>query len=87
MKIQGPNFSKIHAYQNQMQVKKEQAKEHVSKEDKLDISNEAKKLQMNQQKTEERDNHIQNIKSSIKSGSYEIDYQKTAKKMLKFWSR
>lgn len=86
MKIQGPNFSKINAYKNQLHVRNELKKESTKKEDKLDISNEAKKLQVNKQPVEERKAHVQSIKRAVESGEYEIDYEKTARKMIDFWS-
>ena len=84
MKIQGLNFSKINAYQNQIQNQKHHDKSLKQKADQINISNEAKSLQENQQLTSERKTEIQKLKTAIKTGEYEKNYQEMASKLLKY---
>lgn len=88
MKIQGPNFSNINAYKKQFQAKADvDIKQEEAKKDKLNISNEAKQLQVNKQSSEERTKYVENIKKDIQSGQYTVNYEKTAQKMIDFWSK
>lgn len=86
MKIQGSNFSKINAYQNQIQNQKHHDKSLKQQADQINISNEAKSLQENQQLTSERKTEIQKLKTAIKTGEYEKNYQEMASKLLKYWT-
>lgn len=86
MKIQGPNLTKLAAYRAQLQQQAEPTKK-VNREDQLDISSAAKQLQESKKVNTQRAEYVQNIKSEIKSGEYEIDHEKVAQKMIDFWSK
>lgn len=82
MKIQGPN-PYVNMYRtNQKPVKS--SKNDGLKDDKLNISNKAWQLQKNVQNST-RKQKVTEIKSLVQSGEYEIDYKKTAEKLLEFW--
>lgn len=82
MKIQGPN-PYVNMYRtNQKPVKF--SKDKGLKDDQLNISNKALQLQKNNQHVT-RKQEVTEIKSLVQSGEYEVDYQKTAEKLLEFW--
>lgn len=85
MKIQGPNLSKLVAYRSQLQQTDQKKK--VNREDQLDISHAAKKLQESTKMNTQRAEYVQNIKKAVNSGQYEIDHEKVAQKMIDFWSK
>ncbi len=85
MKIQGPNLTKLAAYRAQLQQTDQKKK--VNREDRLNISNAAKKLQESNKANSQRAEYVQNIKKAVKSGQYEIDHEKVAQKMIDFWSK
>jgi len=72
-------------YRNQL--KQQHVKRSERKNDQLDISTEAKHLQLKQAQSAERNNYINELKQLIQAGEYEINYDKTAQKMIDFWSR
>lgn len=86
MKIQGPRLQKINTYQEQLKNNQHQKQKRV-KEDQLDISSEAKKLQEKGNKIETRAEYIQDIKKAIQSGTYDVKYEEVAKKMIDYWFR
>lgn len=67
-------------------VTKERLEKQLNKNgrDKLEISTEAKQLLTGAEMTE-RDKKIQEIQLLIESGNYEINYKKTAEKLLDYW--
>jgi len=83
MKIQGSN-PYVNAYKSQQQ--KHVPKKAVQPKDQIKISTEAKKLQQTDIQLE-RSQYIAEIKQRVQSGQYEIDYEKTAQKMIDFWSK
>lgn len=85
MKIQGSNFAKLAAYRTQLQRQTEQSQVKDQK-DKINISNEAMQLQKNKEMNQDRAERVQSIKKAFQSGEYEIDTEKTAQKMIDFWS-
>lgn len=68
------------------QVAKEEPGKQIKKSerDQLEISTEAKQLLSGTELTE-REKKIQTLKQLIESGQYEINYEKTAEKLLQFW--
>ena len=84
MKIQGPNPF-INKYRNQQQ--KQVVHNTKSKNDELKISAKAKKLHQNDSTSIERSKYVADIKKRIQSGEYKIDYDKTAQKMIDFWTK
>ncbi|WP_042142641.1 flagellar biosynthesis anti-sigma factor FlgM [Paucisalibacillus sp. EB02] len=86
MKVNGPNQTNFNPYKNQIQKQMEMKK--VGKQqDQLEISSEAMKLQENTKVNAKREAYVQEIKNRVDSGQYEINYEKTAQKMIDFWSK
>lgn len=86
MKVNGPNQTNFNPYKNQLQKQMEMKK--VGKQqDQLEISSEAMKLQENTKVNAKREAYVQEIKNRVESGQYEINYEKTAQKMIDFWSK
>lgn len=85
MKINGPNQSNFNPYKNQMHtlanVKKEQ-----KQKDQLEISSQAKQLLENIKPQDERARKVDEIKEKVEAGEYQVNYEKTAQKMIAFWS-
>lgn len=87
MKIQGPNLSNINAYKKMYHTRTEVKHKEANKEDKVNISNEAKQLQVGTQSTEERRQYVENIKQQVQTGQYQVNYEQTARKMIEYWSK
>lgn len=87
MKIQGPNLSQIQAYKNQSTNQKLNHKKTLQKEDHVNISQTAKKLQESQKGSMDRTTYVNEIKQAVQSGEYKINHEATAKKMIDFWSK
>ncbi|RKQ35580.1 flagellar biosynthesis anti-sigma factor FlgM [Oceanobacillus halophilus] len=85
MKINGPHQTNFNPYKNILQ-KQANIKKEVNKQDQIEISNEAKQLQGNDKVSEKRAAYVQSIKNQVESGEYQVDPEKTAKKMIEFWS-
>lgn len=86
MKIQGPNAANVNAYKRQFHKQSEE-KQVNKNEDKINISEAAKKLQETKKTSEKRMEHISDIKKAIQSGQYEVNIERTSEKMIDFWSR
>lgn len=86
MKIHGPNQSELNPYRNHIQKQAETMKNH-QKKDQLEISNEAKKLQQDKKPNTNRAKYVDDIKQTVDTGDYHVDHEKTAEKMIDFWSR
>lgn len=86
MKINGPNQANFNPYKNQIQRQAEYKKA-LKQHDQLEISSQALKLQENTKSNAKREAYVQEIKNRIETGEYEINYEKTAQKMIDFWSR
>lgn len=54
--------------------------------DKVEISNEAKKMQQGNNIDAARQEKIDALKKKVESGTYHVDPEKTAKKFHDFWS-
>lgn len=85
MKIFGPGQTRINAYQNHQKVQVEKNKK-TNREDQLQISKEAKHLQESEV-TSKRDAFIEKIKEDVQADRYKINYEKTAQKLINYWSR
>lgn len=72
-------------YRNQL--KQQHVKKSERKNDQLDISLEAKHLQMQQAQSAERENYVAELKELVQSGEYKVNYDKSAQKMIDFWTR
>lgn len=86
MKIHGPNQTNFNPYKNQIQ-KQADYKKGVGKEDQLEISSQAKQLQESKNPNAKRSERIQEIKQAVDSGEYKVDPEKTAQKMISFWTK
>lgn len=86
MKINGPNHMNFNPYKNQVQKHSEVNKE-INKKDQIEISSHAKQLQENEKTNGKRAAYVQEIKDKVASGEYKINYEKTAQKMIDFWSK
>lgn len=85
MKIQGPNGPNINPY-NQILKKQHEMKQQTKKEDQLQISEAAKNLLEIKEPNTERIEKIAKLKAKVENNEYEIEFEKTAKKMIDFWS-
>lgn len=86
MKIQRPNQSQLNIYNQQMgnhQLKHEK----FNQKDQIHISKKAKQLQQDVKVNKNRLKFVKNIKAKVEAGEYKVDYEKTAKKMIDFWSK
>jgi negative regulator of flagellin synthesis FlgM len=86
MKVNGPNQTNFNPYKNQIQ-KQMEMKKALKQQDQLEISSEAMKLQKNTKANVQREAYVQEIKNKVESGQYEINYEKTAQKIIDFWSK
>lgn len=77
----------LNAYNNQVQNKRNTTKS-KSQSDKINISDAAQKLHGNDtQINEKRMEYVQEIKQIVESGDYKVNYNRTAQKMIEFWSK
>lgn len=86
MKINGSNQTNFNPYKNQVQ-KQAEIKNEVNKKDQIEISSEAKQLQESEKPNAKRASYVQEIKNQVDSGEYKVNHEKTAEKMIDFWSR
>lgn len=86
MKINGPNHTNFNPYKQQIQKQTDEKKEFNHK-DQIQISSAAKQLQESGKTSEKRTAYVQEIKEAVDSGTYKVDPERTAEKMLKFWSK
>ncbi|MFD1361688.1 flagellar biosynthesis anti-sigma factor FlgM [Lentibacillus salinarum] len=86
MKIYGPNQSNFNPYKQQMQKQTDDTK-HTPKHDQVEISNQAKEMLKNGKADAKRASYVQHIKDAVDKGDYQINHEKTAQKMIDFWSR
>lgn len=84
MKINSLQSVKTNPYQKKITKERLETKSNKNERDKLEISTEAKKLLTGVEMTD-REKRIQEIKTLIESGDYEINYKRTAEKLLNFW--
>lgn len=85
MKIQRPNQAQLNVYQNQVN-KQQQNKQKLDRQDRLQISQEAKRLQKDVKLDKQRTAYVEYIKDKVESGEYKINFEETAKQMINFWS-
>lgn len=86
MKINGPNQTNFNPYKTQIQ-KQLELKKATKQEDQLEISREAKQLQEQTKVHSKRAAYVEEIKNRVESGNYNIDFEKTAQKMIEFWTK
>ncbi len=93
MEIDKSQSIQVDAYVNQVQDKKkvdqatDRAKESATKTDTVVISDAAKRIQETRAKLDEvpdvREEKVAELRNQIQSGTYQVDAQKTAEKLLK----
>jgi len=86
MKIHGPNPGNFNPYKKQMNAQENMRKAEARK-DQLEISPQAKKMQEKVKPQPERATYVEQIKATYESGEYRVDLEKTAQKMMDFWSK
>ncbi|TFJ93300.1 flagellar biosynthesis anti-sigma factor FlgM [Lentibacillus salicampi] len=86
MKINGVNQPNFNPYKNQMQKQMDYPKD-ANKKDQLEISNQAKQLQERVKPDAKRAAYVQQIKDAVDKGDYQINHEKTAQRMIDFWSK
>lgn len=86
MKIHGPNQTNFNPYKSHMQ-KQAEVKKELNKEDQLEISSQAKQLQESKKPNAKRAAYVQEIKNAVEAGEYKVNPEKTAEKMIAFWSK
>ncbi len=84
MKINSIQSLRTNPYQKKLTKERLENKTNKTDRDKLEISTEAKKLLTGAEMTD-REKRIEEIKTLIESGNYEINYKKTAEKLLNYW--
>ncbi|CDQ38999.1 MULTISPECIES: flagellar biosynthesis anti-sigma factor FlgM [Virgibacillus] len=84
MKINGPNQTNFNPYKQHLQ--KQIESKQAMRQDQLEISKQAKQLQEEEKSNPIREAHVAKIKEAVESGEYRINYEKTAEKMMDYWS-
>jgi negative regulator of flagellin synthesis FlgM len=85
LRINGSNQPNFNPYKNILQ-KQAEVKREINKQDQIEISKEAKQLQDSERPNKKRAEYVQSIKDLVQSGEYKVEPEKTAKKMIEFWS-
>lgn len=83
MKINPLQLRTVNPYQAAQRTQKTAAKSDFS--DKLEISTQAKEMQMSNSYSAERAEKVQKLKADIQSGEYKVDARKVAEDMLKYY--
>jgi len=86
MKIHGSNPGNFNPYKKQINAQENMRKAETRK-DQLEISPQAKKMQEQVKPSPERAAYVEEIKTAYESGDYKVDLEKTAQKMMDFWSK
>ncbi|WP_181954958.1 flagellar biosynthesis anti-sigma factor FlgM [Lentibacillus cibarius] len=85
VKIHGSGQTNFNPYKNRLQKQMNDSKG-TGKKDQLEISDEAKKLHNSEKTDAKRASYVQKMKDAVDKGTYQIDYEKTARRMMDFWS-
>ncbi len=87
MKVNGNQYGNMNVNPYKKQLEQvEQAKQMNSKQtDKIEISKEAQQLQQKSPLEAARQEKVEAIKQQVESGTYKVDPQAAAKKMVDFW--
>ena len=76
----------VNAYRKQQEVNTAKQPDMTRKQDDVQISSEAKKMQQSSQLNLDRQEKIQQLKEKIENGTYEVNAQETARKFYDFWN-
>ncbi len=87
MKING--YNPIQPYQKHVNKVQQdnQAKTDVKKQDQVEISSEAKNMQSAPRIELERSDKVNELKQQVSSGTYKVNPEDVAKKMLAYWNK
>ncbi|RYG74535.1 flagellar biosynthesis anti-sigma factor FlgM [Lentibacillus lipolyticus] len=85
MKIHGPNQTNFNPYKNRLPKQMDDSKG-INKKDQLEISDEAKQMLKNDKTDTKRASYVQEIKNAVKEGTYRVDHEKAAQRMMNYWS-
>ncbi|PWA12629.1 flagellar biosynthesis anti-sigma factor FlgM [Pueribacillus theae] len=85
MKINPIHSMKTNPYKKAAENQPE--KPQTQHKDKLEISAQAKELLKKSELQSEREKKVNEIKKQYDAGNYEINYKKTAERLLDFWKK
>lgn len=86
MKINNYQSMGIQSYKKNFQKDKfETSNKQLDKQDKVEISSQAKKLQEQSKVEENRSEKVERLKQQVQSGEYKVDAEETAKGIIKFF--
>lgn len=85
MKVNTSGVDRIQLYQNN--VKKIEQEKPQQREDKVEISSQAKDLQMASQLIADREERVQQLKKQVEEGSYKVQPTLVAEKMLQYFNK
>ncbi|WP_235822144.1 flagellar biosynthesis anti-sigma factor FlgM [Gottfriedia luciferensis] len=85
MKVNTSSVDRIQLYQNN--VKKIEQEKPQQREDKVEISSQAKDLQMASQLIADREERVQQLKKQVEEGSYKVQPTLVAEKMLQYFNK
>ncbi|RKL68327.1 flagellar biosynthesis anti-sigma factor FlgM [Salipaludibacillus neizhouensis] len=77
----------VKAYQKSQEVQERQKKDHVKKQDQVEISPEAKKLANTPGISADRMERVQEVKEQVNNGTYKVNPEEVAKKLYDFWNK
>lgn len=86
MKIQGPTHSQVNIYKEHTHTSMDK-QSYKKQTDRLEISKEAQKLQKGNQSETKRAQYVNQIKQSYENGTYKVQPEKIAKKLMDKWSK
>lgn len=86
MKIQGPTHSQVNVYKEHTQ-KSIDKQSYKKQTDRLEISKEAQSLQKGNQSESKRAQYVNQIKQSYENGTYKVQPEKIAQKLMEKWSK
>jgi negative regulator of flagellin synthesis FlgM len=86
MRISGNNIG-LNAYRNQINRPVNSSESKKSSNDEVQISSKGQELSQAMMSDQEaRQKRVEQIKQQIADGSYQVDGQKVAEKMISFWN-
>ncbi|WP_421381464.1 flagellar biosynthesis anti-sigma factor FlgM [Bacillus salacetis] len=86
MKINNINTPRLNPYNKQLN-KIDQAKSINKPSDKVEISSEAKDMQIANQFNVERQEKVKNLKVQVENGTYKVNHQELAKSLKNFYKQ
>ena len=87
MEINKINLPAINPYKANELKAEQTVKKALPQTDKLEISTEAKKLSEISSYSVERNERVQEIKSQVDAGTYKVDSEQLAKKLISYYNK